>query len=176
VAQRTPDTAVAQRTADKAAEHKREAMRRMAETTVDESRQAARKTGPQRSARSDAITLLATLQREGRFVDFLKEELTGYADAQIGAVARDLHRDCAKVVERMFAIQPLLNKDEGAAVEVPAGFDAARYRLVGNVAGAAPFRGLLVHHGWQATRCDLAEWVGGENAARVIAPIEVEVK
>jgi uncharacterized protein DUF2760 len=172
----TADTAAPQRTADKAADHKREAMRRMAETTVDESRQAARKAGPQKSARSEAITLLATLQREGRFVDFLKEDLGGYADAQIGAVARDLHRDCAKVVERMFAVQPLLNTDEGAAVEVPAGFDAARYRLVGNVAGAAPFRGMLVHHGWQATRCDLAEWVGGEDSARVIAPVEVEVK
>jgi len=174
----TSDTAVAQPhgPADTAVEHKREAMRRMAETTVDESRQAARKTGAQRAMRSEAITLLAALQREGRLVDFLKEDLTSYGDAQIGAVARDLHRDCAKLVERMFAIKPLLTEADGATIEVPSGFDAARYRLVGNVAGAAPFRGTLVHHGWQATKCELAEWVGGEEASRVISPAEVEVR
>ena len=127
-------------------------------------------------ARSEAITLLAALQREGRFVDFLKEQLTEYSDAQIGAVARDLHRDCGKVVERMFAIQPLMGEVEGARVEIPTGFDAAQYRLVGNVSGSPPFRGSLVHPGWQATSCDLPEWVGGAASARVIAPAEVEVR
>jgi len=131
---------------------------------------------PSKPARSEALTLLAALQREGRLVDFLKEELTDYSDAQIGAVARDLHRDCGKVVERMFAIKPLLTDSEGATVEVPAGFDAGRYRLVGNVGGAPPFRGSLAHHGWEATACELPEWVGNETAARVIAPAEVEVK
>jgi hypothetical protein len=131
---------------------------------------------PTKPKRSEAITLLAALQREGRFVDFLKEELTGYSDAQIGAVARDLHRDCAKVVERMFAVKPLLGESEGATIEVPAGFDAAGYRLVGNVSGSPPFRGALVHAGWAAAICELPEWVGGEESARVIAPAEVEVR
>src|SRR5688500_1390014 len=54
---------------------------------------------PSKAVRSEAITLLAALQREGRLVDFLKESLADYSDAQIGAVARDLHRDCGKVVE-----------------------------------------------------------------------------
>lgn len=134
------------------------------------------KQAPPKPARSEAITLLAALQREGRFVDFLKEELAGFSDAQIGAVARDLHRDCGKVVERMFAIQPLLSDAEGASVEVPSGFDAGRYRLVGNVSGTPPFRGALVHHGWQATACELPAWVGGDAAARVIAPAEIELK
>ncbi len=53
--------------------------------------------------RSEALTLLATLQREARFVDFIMESLEGYSDAQIGAVARDVHRDCGKVLERLFA-------------------------------------------------------------------------
>jgi hypothetical protein len=136
----------------------------------------ARPAAPSKPARSDAITLLAALQREGRFVDFLKEELSGFSDAQIGAVARDLHRDCGKVVERMFAIQPLLSDAEGASVEVPSGFDAGRYRLVGNVGGTPPFRGALVHHGWQATACELPDWVGGEGSARVVAAAEVEVR
>jgi hypothetical protein len=136
----------------------------------------AKPAAPSKPVRSDAITLLAALQREGRFVDFLKEELSGFSDAQIGAVARDLHRDCGKVIDRMFAIQPLLSDAEGASVEVASGSDAGRYRLVGNVSGTPPFRGALVHHGWQATACELPSWVGGEGSARVVAPAEVEVR
>ena len=50
------------------------------------------------AVRSEAITLLAALQREARFVDFIQEPLTGYSDAQIGAAARDVHRDCGAVL------------------------------------------------------------------------------
>ena len=42
------------------------------------------------AARSDAITLLATLQREARFVDIVNEPLVDYTDEQIGAAARDV--------------------------------------------------------------------------------------
>ena len=63
----------------------------IAAPTPRRSRQPAPKTPPRR----EAITLLAALQREARFVDFVQESLAGYTDAQIGAVARDIHRDCA---------------------------------------------------------------------------------
>src|SRR5207253_6846543 len=36
-----------------------------------------------------AVQLLAILQREGRLLDFLQEDVDGYADAQIGAAVRD---------------------------------------------------------------------------------------
>lgn len=131
---------------------------------------------PKARARSEAITLLATLQREARLVDFLKEPLVGYSDAQIGAVARDVHRDCAKVLDRLFAIAPVVDQEDGTEVEVPAGFDAGRYRLSGNVVGEPPFRGRLVHHGWEATRCELPAWSGSDAGARIIAPVEVEMR
>ena len=130
---------------------------------------------PKPPPRSDAVTLLATLQREARFVDLAQESLDDYTDAQVGAAARDVLRDCRKVVERLFALKPVVNQDEGAAVEVPAGFDAARFRLAGNVAGEPPFRGRLVHHGWEATKCELPSWSGSESSARVVAPAEVEL-
>lgn len=134
-----------------------------------------KKPEPKPPARSEALTLLAALQREARFVDFLKEPLGEYSDAQVGAVARDVHRDCATVLERMFAIAPLAQQEEGAALDVPVGYDAGRYRLTGNVAGEPPYQGRLVHHGWEAARCELPAWSGKETSARVIAPIEVEV-
>ena len=126
--------------------------------------------------RSEALTLLAMLQREARLVDFLQESLAGYEDAQIGAAVRDIHRDAAATLKRLFALSPLSTEGEGASIEVPAGFDPARYQLTGNVSGQAPFRGQLTHHGWQATRCELPEWHGTASAALIVAPTEVEIQ
>jgi len=126
-------------------------------------------------ARSEAITLLATLQREARFVDFIKEPLDSYSDAQIGAAVRDVHRDCGKVLDRLFAIQSMVDQEEGSPIEVPPGFDAGRYRLTGNVVGDPPFRGSLVHHGWEAAEVQLPAWSGTQLSARVVAPVEVEL-
>lgn len=125
--------------------------------------------------RSEALTLLATLQREARLVDFMQESLEGYADAQIGAAARDVHRDCKKVLDRLFGLEPVLGDEEGAEVEVPAGFDPGCFRLTGNVAGEPPFRGHLAHHGWRVSRCELPAWSGSPEASRVVAPAEVEI-
>lgn len=130
---------------------------------------------PKPPVRSEALTLLATLQREGRLIDFLKEPIASYTDAQIGAVVRDIHRDCGKVLDRLFAIEPVLTDAEGAEVEVPAGFDAGRYRLVGNVTGDPPFRGRLTHHGWTAGKSELPAWQGSPDSARVVAPAEIEL-
>lgn len=130
---------------------------------------------PPPPARSEALTLLAALQREARFVDFIKESLADYSDAQIGAAVRDVHRDCAAVLQRLFAIEPILADEEGATVDVPAGFDAGRYRLTGNVTGEPPFQGQMTHHGWEAARCDLPTWSGTPASARVVAPAEVEL-
>ncbi|MFW5693135.1 MAG: DUF2760 domain-containing protein [Thermoguttaceae bacterium] len=130
---------------------------------------------PKAPPRSEALTLLATLQREARFLDFVEEPLDDYTDAQVGAAARDVHRNCRSALQRLFAPKPLLDDAEGAEIEVPPGFDPGRFRLVGQVTGDPPFRGRLAHPGWEAARCDVPSWSGGESAARVIAPAEVEL-
>jgi hypothetical protein len=133
-------------------------------------------TGVQASARSDALTLLTTLQREARLIDFLMEDLTSYDDAQIGAAVRDVHRDCAAALKRMFALRPLHAQKEGSPVEILAGYNPGQVTLTGNVTGHLPLRGILVHHGWQAMQCELPAWRGQEESARIIAPAEVEVQ
>jgi hypothetical protein len=125
--------------------------------------------------RSEALDLLSAMQREARFVDFIKESLSDYNDAQIGAAVRDIHRDCAKLLDRVFALQPVRPGEEGSSIELPAGYEAARYRLTGNVTGQPLLRGRLVHGGWQAERCEIPTWTGSEAAARIIAPAEVEI-
>ena len=127
-------------------------------------------------ARSDAITLLAALQREARLVDLANESLDGYSDAQIGAAARDVLRDTKKVLERMFGLQHVVSMAEGESIDVPVAYDAGRYRLTGNVSRTPPVRGELTHAGWQATKCDLPAWTGKPVAALVIAPAEVQVR
>jgi hypothetical protein len=127
-------------------------------------------------SRSEALTLLAVLQREGRLVDFLKEPIASYSDAQVGAAVRDVHKGCSVVIERMFAPQPLAPAAEGSQVEVPKGYDPLEYRLVGNVMGDAPYQGTLCHSGWKATQCELPEWTGSDSSLLVIAQAEVEIK
>lgn len=130
---------------------------------------------PKAPPRSDAVTLLASLQREARLLDFLMEPVDTYTDAQIGAAVRDVHRECGKVLARLLEIRPVTCEAEGAEVEVPAGFDGVKYRLVGNVAGDPPFHGRLVHAGWQAGKVELPAYSGSAAAAKVIAPMEVEL-
>jgi Domain of unknown function (DUF2760) len=137
--------------------------------------QPAPKPAKKAAVRNDALNLLAALQREARLVDFFKEPIAGYSDAQIGAAVRDIHRECAAVIERTFGLRQIESAAEGATIEVPAGFDPTRIHLSGNVTGPPPFRGKLCHHGWEATRCELPEWSGGERALLVVAPAEVEI-
>lgn len=126
------------------------------------------------SARSQAIDLLAALQREARLIDFLKEPIAAYSDAQIGAAVRDVHRDSAAALERMFSLKPVLQDAEGSTVEVGGG-DAAKVRLTGNVSGAPPHRGVLRHQGWQASKLELPAWSGSERSALIVASAEVEL-
>jgi Domain of unknown function (DUF2760) len=135
-------------------------------------------TGPleRRPLQNEAITLLATLQREARLVDFFKEDLSTYSDEQVGAAVREIHRDSKSVLDRFFSIKPIRDDAEEALIELPAGYDAARYRLTGKLSGTPPFQGILRHHGWEATRCELPAFTGNESAAKTIAPAEVEVQ
>ncbi|HET6879715.1 MAG TPA: DUF2760 domain-containing protein [Pirellulales bacterium] len=126
-------------------------------------------------ARNEALNLLAMLQREARLVDFLQEPIADYSDEQIGAAVRDVHRDSAAVLKRVFALRPIRQDAEGSTIELGGDYDAAQYRLTGRVDDRPPFRGALAHHGWRATQCALPEWTGSESAAWVIAPAVVEV-
>lgn len=147
-------------------------------TTDEKSRQpvpATKAAPPAAPKRSEAITLLAALQREARLVDLVKEDLAGYSDEQVGAAARNVLRDASATLDRLFAPKRVLSQPEGEATEVPAGYDPGCYQLVGKAAGSPPFRGTIAHAGWQATVCNLPTWSGSKEAAMVIAPAEVEL-
>ena len=124
--------------------------------------------------RDGALALLALLQREGRLVDFLREPLDGFSDADIGAAARDVHRGCAKVLDQHLSLEPVMPGAEEAKVAVPKGFDPAEIRLIGEARGEPPFRGTLRHHGWRVVDAKLPALAEGVDRM-VIAPAEVEL-
>ena len=130
---------------------------------------------PLKEARPDAaLQLLALLQRDARLIDFVQEDLTGHADADIGIAARLVHEGCRKVLREHFTLVPVRSEAEGSRVTLDAGFDAAAVRLTGNVVGQPPFRGTLSHRGWRATEVRLPKTAAG-HAADVLAQAEVEL-
>ena len=121
------------------------------------------------------IRILAVLQRDGRLVDFLQEEIDSYTDAQIGAAVRDIHRGCRKALRDYLSVEPILGGPEDSPVTVGADFDPAEIRLTGNVRGSPPFRGVLKHHGWRVKSVQLPVLPASRGESSVLAPAEVEV-
>ncbi|PKM12178.1 MAG: DUF2760 domain-containing protein [Gammaproteobacteria bacterium HGW-Gammaproteobacteria-3] len=121
-----------------------------------------------------ALQLLGLLQKEARFIDFIKEDVTAYSDADVGIAARVVHEGCNKVINEHFKLAALRDEAEGSKITLPQGFDAAAVRLTGNIVGTAPFTGVLVHKGWQVSELRLPKLTEGHNA-KIIAPAEVEL-
>jgi hypothetical protein len=128
-------------------------------------------------AEAEIVSFLAILQERGRLVDFLMDDITTYDDAQVGAAARVVHEGCKGALREHFQIRSVREESEGSSVTIPVGYAADEYRLIGNIRGAGPFSGTLVHRGWQT------EWVKLPRIVRIdpnrlptIAPAEVELK
>lgn len=124
---------------------------------------------------ASGLAVLAALQREGRLLDFLQQDLTGHPDEDIGAAARVVHAGCRGWLKQSVELAPAVAEAEGTTLTVPAGFDAQRIRLTGRVAGAAPHRGTIRHAGWVAKA---VRWpaVSETLDPRVLAPAEVEIE
>lgn len=124
----------------------------------------------------EVINLLALLQSRGRLIDFLMDDITRYADAQVGAAARVVHQGCAGVVREYFDIKPVRQDPEGTSLTLEKDFDAHSVRLLGKVLGEPPFRGRLLHRGWQTDSVKLPRiQADAGSGAGLIAPAEVEL-
>lgn len=121
-----------------------------------------------------ALQLLGLLQNEARFIDFIKEDITAYSDADIGIAARVVHEGCNKALNEHFTLASVRDEQEGTNITLKPGFDASLVRLTGNIVGQAPFTGTLIHKGWQVTSIRLPKLTQGYNPA-IIAAAEVEL-
>jgi hypothetical protein len=130
---------------------------------------------PPKPTTDAAVQFLGLLQREGRLVDFLREDIQPYDDAQIGAAVRAIHEGCRQILSEHVTLEPVLNGNEGDEVTVPADFDPSAIRLTGNVTGEPPFRGTLRHPGWRAKQVKLPTQPAGQDT-KIVAPAEVELQ
>lgn len=123
---------------------------------------------------SAALQFLAVLQREGRLVDFLQQDIHAFDDADVGAAARVVHEGARRALRRHIEITPICSEGEGNPVTLGSGFDPDAIKLTGNVTGAPPYHGTLRHSGWRVTRMELPQPIGNHDDA-IIAPAEVEL-
>ena len=121
-----------------------------------------------------ALQLLGLLQKEARFIDFIKEDVGAYSDADIGVAARVVHEGCNKVINEYFTLETVRSDQEGSKITLAKGFDASQVRLTGNIVGHAPFTGTLIHKGWKVTDIRLPKLTEGHNA-KIVAAAEVEL-
>ena len=121
-----------------------------------------------------AVQVLALLQREGRLLDFLQEDLESASDDQIGAVVRStVYSGCRKAVKEYLTIVPAVEGEEGSEYTAEPGFDPNTVRLIGKVEGEPPFTGVLRHCGWKITDAKLPS---AEKGSEIICPAEVEIQ
>ena len=90
-----------------------------------------------------------------------------------GSFTPDARASCGNTCR----INHVRTEKEGSTVQVPSGYSPDEYRLVGKIAGSAPFSGVLVHRGWKTDMVMLPQSVRGPaEELPAIAPAEVEVK
>ena len=129
---------------------------------------------PRPSPEAPVLRFLALLQQEGRLIDFIEEDIDSYSDAQVGAAARSIHSGCRNALHERMQIERIFPDEDGAEIEVVAGFDPSTVRLTGNVHGQPPFRGTLQHGGWRAKKVTLPE-SPSEIDPTILAPAEIEI-
>jgi len=121
-----------------------------------------------------ALQLLGLLQKEARFIDFIKEDVSAYGDADIGIAARVVHEGCNKAINEYFTLETVRTDQEGSKVTLAKGFNASEVRLTGNIVGKAPFTGTLIHKGWKVSNIRLPKLTEGHDAS-IVAAAEVEL-
>jgi hypothetical protein len=126
----------------------------------------------QPSAATGALQLLSLLQREGRFIDFIEQDVAGFGDQDIGAAARLVHEGCRRALRAHASVVSVRSEAEGSSVVLQSA--SPDVKLVGNVAGEAPFRGVLRHRGWRVEQLTLPTLLGSHDP-KLLAAAELEL-
>ncbi len=124
-----------------------------------------------------ALQMLGILQRDSRLIDFVMEDISAYADDQVGAAVRDLHSACQQSLNRYVTLRPVIDGVEGSYTKIEAGSRiSSEMKLLGNVpADGRVAGGVLRHKGWRAEKVDLPALPGGGDV-KIVAPAEIEIE
>ncbi|MCK6587322.1 MAG: DUF2760 domain-containing protein [Polyangiaceae bacterium] len=129
---------------------------------------------PEPKSTTAALQLLALLQREGRLIDFLEQDIEPFSDADIGSAVRVVHAGCRKALRSHVKIAPVRTEEENVSVTLPEGYNPQEIKLSGDVKGTGPYKGTLRHRGWRASDLTLPTPVAGHDPT-ILAPAEVEL-
>ncbi|MCF6776315.1 DUF2760 domain-containing protein [Thiotrichales bacterium 19X7-9] len=121
-----------------------------------------------------ALQLLHLLQKHGRLVDFLHEEILNYTDEEVGAAARIVHQGCKKVLSEHVQLTAIREENEDSSITVDKGFDTQKIHIIGDIQGEPPYQGVLVHKGWQVSGLNLPK-VTDKAKLSIVNPAEVEL-
>lgn len=129
------------------------------------------------SGPASVVALLGLLQEQGRFIDFLMEDITAYPDDRVAGAARFVHAGCSGVIKQYMDLMPIQAGDTGHQVTVQKEMTVSAVRFVGSAAVEFPATGKLLHRGWKATRLVLpkAKVDLDEKEGVVVTPAEVEM-
>jgi hypothetical protein len=123
-----------------------------------------------------ALQLLQILQRDSRLLDFLMEDIQGYADDQVGAAVRSIHTDGRASLSRHLSLAPVIDGVEGTHQKLDANKapDPNRIKLIGNVPASGKVSGgILRHRGWLVSGVNLPPL--GQQDPNILTPAEIEV-
>ena len=148
--------------------------RRAAPAAPAVSKAAAAPPAPAVQTSDGALQILGILQRDARLIDFLMEDLTSYADDQVGAAVRELHDQCRDAIARYVSLQPVIDGVEGAFTQAPSK-DPNLVKFIGNVPAQPPAGGVLRHKGWRAAKVSLPALAAKQDAT-ILAPAEIEIE
>jgi len=126
-------------------------------------------------AANSAADLLSVLQKNGRFVDFMQQNIDHISNEKLGLVVRDIHHGCKKSLQECCNISAILAESENSTVVLKNDFDRHAITLTGNVNSKGDFKGILVHKGWQIDSFNLPTSLNN-TSLNIIQPAEVEVQ
>ena len=121
-----------------------------------------------------AIQILSDMQKKGRLIDFLEEDLSQYGDEDIGSSVRSIHDGCKGVLSKVLIKEKILDQEEESAVRVNKDHDIHAMKLSGRVSENFPLKGVLVHPGWRVNEVKLSR--KPEKARPILAPAEIEIQ
>ncbi|WP_119343512.1 DUF2760 domain-containing protein [Facilibium subflavum] len=122
-----------------------------------------------------AKQLLTILQKKGRFIDFVYQNIDHFSDAEIASAVRVVHQGCQKAIKAHCNISSIRPEAENTQVILEKNdFDRFSVHLTGNIQNQSTITGVLLHKGWQIDQLQLPTITTNANP-NIIQPAEIEV-
>ena len=122
------------------------------------------------------MAVLSSLQKHGRFLDFVMGDISALPDERVGAAARVVHQGCSGILNQYFDFKPVFENQEGSDVTIDENSDRSEFRLLGGEARDLPATARLVHKGWRTDKVNLPQKIEASSPGKnVIVPAELQL-